>query len=100
MSGEAWRNGAIGPIPGAELATLLAGVEGGAEGAPLARPGDGLDGPGDAVAAEQQPGLPAQVPGLGLLAVGEGDDRPGGQIEPGFDDAVIAEGDPQARVRA
>jgi hypothetical protein len=75
-------------------------VQVGAEAAPRAEPGDGLDGPGDAVAAKQQPGPPAEVPCLHLLPIGERDDRPGREVEPGFDDAIIAKRDPQARVRA
>ena len=66
------------------------GVEVGAKAAPRTRPGDDLDGSADAVAAEQEPRLPAQVSRLGPLAVGEGDDRARCQVEPGFDDAVIA----------
>ena len=78
-----------------EVPLRLAGVEVGAEAAPRAQPGDGLDRPGDAVSAEQQSGLPAEVACLGVLAIGQRDDCPGRQVEPGLDDAVIAEGDPQ-----
>src|ERR1700722_9558738 len=79
---------------------LLVDVEVRAQAAPRARPGDDLDRPADAVAPEQEPGLPAQVSCLGPLAVGERDDRAGRQVEPGLDDAVIAQRDAKSRVGA
>jgi hypothetical protein len=66
-----WRAGFLW-CRGGELSysslVLLTSVEVGAEAAPRARPGDGFDGPGDAVAAEQQACPSAQVPRLCLLA--------------------------------
>ena len=52
--------------------------------------------PGDRVAQEEQVALPGQLAGLGDGAVGQGHLRAGRDVEPGLDDAVVAEGDAQA----
>ncbi len=70
----------------------------GVEAAP--RPGAlaGDDGAGLAVADEHHPADARQLLALDDLAIGEGDERAGRDVEPGLDDAVVAEADPDAGV--
>ena len=63
------------------------------EAAPAARAGDELDSAGLAVAPEQRVRGAAQLAGLDHAPVGQAHQRAGGDVEAGFDDAVVAQAD-------
>ena len=67
-------------------------MERGVEVDPLAA-GAHLDAAGDGVTQEQQVGSPGKFPGLDHLAIRERHLGAGREIQAGFDDAVVAEGD-------
>src|SRR5690242_9072262 len=75
-------------------------VEGGVEPAPVPRPGQRLERPGHAVAPEEQAGRARQRRRLDDLAAREDDLGARGHVAAGLDDAVVAERDPDAGVRA
>src|SRR5664279_5553059 len=81
----------------------LLGVQGLVEAAPGPRTRDGLDPAGEGVAAVEQSGGTGEIARLDhlLTAVGhEGQLGAGGQVQPGLDDAVVAERDADAGIRA
>src|SRR5688572_4844013 len=78
----------------------VVGVQRRVEPSPRARPRHRLDGPGDAVAPVEHPGLPTEVPSLHDRAVGQRDLGAGRDVAPCFDNAPVAQRDPDSGVRS